>query len=63
MLSECYGWKANKAVRPNLSMIDYVLRTTRTTSAVCRPDLFNHHHRHKMIKSFTSQSLCTFKEI
>ena len=32
MLLLCRGWKANKAVRPNLSMIDYVLRTTRSTS-------------------------------
>ena len=32
MLLQSYGWKANQAIRPNLSMIDYVLRTPGLTS-------------------------------
>ena len=32
MLLQSQAWEANQAVRSNRDMIDYVLRTTRTTS-------------------------------
>ena len=49
------------AICPNRGMIDYVLKTVGLSQTV-RSDLFNH-HGHRMMKSFTFESLCTLLHI